>query len=124
MKFQMPLYKFRFALFLLAALAGTIGLADAKPVKKTVAGKSAPAQGPLYATRPDAMQFADDLASRRDLDANWVRDAIGNSRYIPTVSRLMQPSDKPFVKNWRVYRSRFIDPIRIEAGARFWLSNR
>jgi len=119
----MPLYKFSFALVLMAVLAGTAGLASAKPVKKTVAGNSAQAQGPLYATRPDAMQFADDLASRRDLDADWVRDAIGHSRYIPTVSRLMQPSEKPFVKNWRVYRSRFIDPIRIEAGARFWLAN-
>lgn len=119
----MPLYKFSFALVLIAILAGTAGLAGAKPLKKTVTSKAEPAQGPLYATRPDAMQFADDLASRRDLDANWVRDAIGNSRYIPTVSRLMQPSEKPFIKNWRVYRSRFIDPIRIEAGARFWLAN-
>ena len=80
-------------------------------------------QGPAYATRPEAMQFADDLASRRDLDAGWVREAIGQSRYNPTVSRLMQPSAKTFQKNWRVYRSRFIDPIRIEAGARFWSAN-
>ena len=119
----MPLYKFSFALVLIAILAGTAGLSGAKPLKKTVTSKAEPAQGPLYATRPDAMQFADDLASRRDLDADWVRDAIGHSRYIPTISRLMQPSEKPFVKNWRVYRSRFIDPIRIEAGARFWLAN-
>ena len=80
-------------------------------------------QGPAYATRPEAMQFADDLASRRDLDAGWVREAIGQSRYNPTVSRLMQPPAKTFQKNWRVYRSRFIDPIRIEAGARFWRAN-
>lgn len=119
----MPLYKFSFALVLIAALAGSAGLAGAKPLKKTVASTAEPAQGPLYATRPDAMQFADDLASRRDLNADWVRDAIGRSRYVPTVARLMQPSEKPFVKNWRVYRSRFIDPIRIEAGARFWLAN-
>jgi membrane-bound lytic murein transglycosylase B len=26
-------------------------------------------------------------------------------------------------KNWRVYRSRFIDPIRISAGVRFWQEN-
>ncbi len=80
-------------------------------------------QGPPYATRPEAMQFADDLASRRDLDPAWVREAIGQSRYNATVARLMQPATKPFVKNWKVYRSRFIDPIRIEAGRRFWLEN-
>ena len=69
------------------------------------------------------MQFADDLAARRDLDRDWVRDAIGQAQYNATVSRLMQPPAKAFVKNWRVYRSRFIDPIRIEAGVRFWRAN-
>ena len=68
--------------------------------------------------------FADDLAARRDLDAQWVRDAIGQSHYNATVYRLMQPPAKTFQKNWRVYRSRFIDPVRIEAGARFWRANR
>ena len=69
------------------------------------------------------MQFADDLATRRDLDPAWVRAAIGKAQYLPTVARLMQPAPKPFVKNWRVYRSRFIDPIRIAAGVKFWQAN-
>lgn len=69
------------------------------------------------------MQFADDVAARRDLDPAWVRDVIGQSRYSATVARLMQPPAKAFVKDWRVYRSRFIDPIRIEAGVRFWRNN-
>ena len=70
------------------------------------------------------MLFADDLASRRNLDPEWVRQSIGQSRFSPTVSRLMQPPTKAFVKNWRVYRSRFIDPIRIRAGVNFWQANR
>ena len=77
-----------------------------------------------YAARPDAMAFADELASRRKLDPQWVRQAMGQSSFNPTVSRLMQPSTKTFVKNWRVYRSRFIDPIRIRAGVNFWRANR
>ena len=70
------------------------------------------------------MAFADDMASRRDLDPQWVRQAIGQARLNPTVVRLMQPPAKAFVKNWRVYRSRFIDPVRIQAGANFWQANR
>jgi membrane-bound lytic murein transglycosylase B len=66
------------------------------------------------------MQFADDLAARRDLDPAWVRRAIGQAQQLPTVTRLMQPPAKGMAKNWRVYRSRFIDPIRIAAGVRFW----
>ncbi|WP_411886195.1 lytic murein transglycosylase B [Polaromonas sp. YR568] len=118
----MPLHRYGFTLFLTAALACSAWAADARPVKKKVAA-SAQAQGPLYSTRPEAMQFADDMAARRDLNPDWVRDAIGHSRYNATVVRLMQPPTKAFVKNWRVYRSRFIDPVRIEAGRRFWLEN-
>jgi membrane-bound lytic murein transglycosylase B len=32
----------------------------------------------------------------------------------------MQPPPKSFVKNWQVYRSRFIDEVRIQGGLRFW----
>ena len=69
------------------------------------------------------MRFADDLASRRDLDPQWVRQTLGQARHLPTVVRLMQPPAKTFTKNWRVYRSRFIDPVRIAAGVRFWQDN-
>lgn len=119
----MRLQRFGFALFLIASCAGSAWSGEGNNIKKRVAAKSAPAQGPLYSTRPEAMQFADDMAARRDLDPDWVRDAIGQSRYNATVVRLMQPPAKTFVKNWRVYRSRFIDPVRIEAGKRFWQEN-
>jgi membrane-bound lytic murein transglycosylase B len=101
---------------------GASGTIEAKPLNLKVAAKTA-APGPLYATRAEAMQFADDLASRRDLDPQWVREALGQARFNATVARLMQPPTQAFVKNWRVYRSRFIDPIRIEAGLRFWRAN-
>ncbi|MDP2255951.1 MAG: lytic murein transglycosylase B [Polaromonas sp.] len=108
----------------IASAAGAAGVSEAKPYKKTVAASALQAKDPLYATRPEVMQFADDLASRRNLDPGWVRAAIGQSRFNPTVSRLMQPPAKAFVKNWRAYRGRFIDPVRIAAGVRFWQENR
>jgi len=77
----------------------------------------------LYATREDAMQMADDIAERRDLDKEWVRNAIGQARNIGQISRLMQPAAKGVAKNWRIYRSRFIDPVRIKAGVKFWQDN-
>ena len=113
----------RYALAITLALGSLAGQAQAAQ-PKAGAKTSAAVAGPAYAQREDAMRFADDMASRRDLDLQWVRQAIGQARYIPTVSRLVQPPAKTFVKNWRVYRSRFIDPIRIEAGARFWTANR
>ena len=79
--------------------------------------------GPAYATRPEVMRFADELAERRNLDPQWVRRAIGQATRVPSVVRLMQPSTQPFVKNWAAYRGRFIDATRIEAGVQFWKAN-
>ena len=77
-----------------------------------------------YATREEAMAFAQDVAQRRDLDPEWVRRAIGDAKFLPTVAKLMQPAPSGTPKNWRVYRSRFIDPVRIAAGVKFWQANR
>ena len=82
------------------------------------------AAGPLYATRPDVLQIANDIAERRNLDPQWVRQAIGQARYMPAIARAITPPAVGTPKNWAVYRSRFIDPIRIKAGVAFWQANR
>jgi membrane-bound lytic murein transglycosylase B len=113
------------AVLLLGAVghAADLGAATA-PKKNTARAKPARDAGVPYAGREDAMAFAADLAQRRDLDPEWVRRAIGEARYLPTVARLMQPAPSGTAKNWRVYRSRFIDPVRIAAGVKFWQANR
>ena len=124
MTFQKLLARFLIAIFLVAACAhiswATALKHGSKHAKKQIQSPAREVSGIPYATRPEAMQFADDLAARRDLNPEWVRGAIGKAQHLPTVVRLMQPATKPFVKNWRVYRSRFIDPIRIAAGVKFW----
>jgi membrane-bound lytic murein transglycosylase B len=127
MPLQKQLVRFLIAIFLVAACAQISWASSlkqgSKQTKKLTKSPAREISGILYATRPEVMQFADDLAARRDLDPDWVRDAIGKAQHLPTVVRLMQPATKPFVKNWRVYRSRFIDPVRIAAGVKFWQAN-
>ena len=85
-----------------------------------------PAKAPAfnYAQSPAAMAFATDLAERRNLDPTWVRAQIGSAQRIPTVIRLMQPAPSGSPKNWAAYRARFIEPVRLRAGQRFWEANR
>jgi len=73
-----------------------------------------------YASRSDAMQWADEAAARIDLPTDWVRRQIGQARRIPAIEQLVLPAPTPTAKNWAAYRSRFIEPRRIEAGAAFW----
>ena len=73
-----------------------------------------------YAERSEAMQLAADIAARRDLPLDWVQATLGQARFLPQVPRLMTPSTQVTAKNWNSYRSRFIEPVRIRAGVRFW----
>jgi membrane-bound lytic murein transglycosylase B len=101
----------------------------AKPRQAKAVGAPKPpvplvGSGPAYAERGEAMQFADELAQRRQLPPDWTRQVLGQARLSPSVVSLMQPATSPFVKNWRVYRSRFLDELRINAGLKFWQQHR
>ncbi|NKE65204.1 lytic murein transglycosylase B [Ramlibacter sp. RBP-2] len=107
------------ALLLAVALAPASAASHSK--RKLVERNSQ--RGVPYATHEEAMRWADEAAARRGLDPGWVRQAVGRAQFLPVVSRLMQPAPPGTAKNWRVYRSRFIDPVRIAAGVRFWREN-
>nr|WP_315206841.1 lytic murein transglycosylase B [uncultured Albidiferax sp.] len=111
------------AFFLIAAYAIPAGAKPLKPTPSRAAASATPT-GPLYASRMDVVAAADDIAERRGLDPAWVHQVLAQARFIPSVPRLMAPAPKGTAKNWKVYRSRFIDPVRIAAGVRFWQANR
>jgi membrane-bound lytic murein transglycosylase B len=69
------------------------------------------------------MRFADALAERRGLDAAWVRAALEQARFVPSVARFIMPPPAGTAKNWAAYRARFVEPIRIRAGVAFWRAN-
>jgi len=104
-------------ILLIAASALSIS-ATAKNDHKKHAAKPAPVYH--YAQRAEAMQFADDLAERRGLEREWVRQAIGQASLLREVPRLVLPPPKGAPKNWAAYRARFIEPTRVRAGLRFW----
>ena len=76
-----------------------------------------------YGRRADLAAFADEVAQRQGLDAQWLLDALAQARLLPTVARLMMPGPPGTAKNWAAYRARAIDSVRIRAGAAFWSSN-
>src|SRR6218665_1263378 len=80
----------------------------------------------LYATRPEALQWADDLAARRDLARQWLRQSIAQARFLPAAPRrtVPPPAAERTSKSWHLYRSRFITPARTRAGLRFWQAQR
>lgn len=72
-----------------------------------------------YAERSDVQQWAARTAASHALPEDWVRAALAQARFQPRVQRLMLPAPASS-RNWRAYRSRFVEPVRIRAGVRFW----
>ena len=100
------------------------GFAQAHTAPPGDAAPTAPVPVTAYALSPSAMAFADDLAQRRGMDPAWVRQQIGAAQRLPSVIRLMTPAPSGAYKNWAAYRARFIEPVRIRAGQRFWETHR
>lgn len=77
-----------------------------------------------YSRRPEVMAQVPEMAKRLQLPEEYVHYAIGNGNFLTQVPRLVLPSKAGSGRrNWRVYRSRFIDNVRIQAGVQFWREN-
>lgn len=111
--------RFLVTAFLVATLAASPGEAAAQ--NRGAAASAADA--PTYAGREDVMRFAGDVAERHRLDAEALRAALGQARFVPAVARFIMPPPAGTPKNWALYRSRFIDEARIRAGLDFWRAN-
>ena len=103
---------------------GHAGTSKRAKHSKPAAPRKAETEGAPYASRADAMQAADGIAQRLGLEPHWVRQAIGQANYMPGIARAISPPPVGTQKNWTVYRSRFIDSVRINAGVKFWRDNR
>lgn len=93
---------------------------------KNSKARAAAAVDNSYGQRAEALRWADTLAQQQGIDAAWLRQQLGQAHKLEQVRRLMTPSTGPkktTARSWAVYRSRFIDPVRVQAGKRFWQEN-
>ena len=111
-------------LLLISCFLVTGALAAAKSKKPVASKVQQPTPGQSYGNRADAMRAADEMAERLGLDRPWLREIMGQARMVPRIVQLMTPAARGVAKNWRVYRSRFIEPLRIQAGVDFWQTHR
>lgn len=111
--------------------------ANAKAKPKAARGKAGKAR-PAAAARPaidydgeavnfgdwQAVQaFADDMVARHGFARAELDAMIRQVRFIDSAVQLVKPAPPGKPKNWHAYSERFIEPIRINAGVRFWNEN-
>jgi membrane-bound lytic murein transglycosylase B len=96
---------------------------QAAPRKRVLATTTQPIASPAYGARKDVLAFADDIAQQQSLPREWVALQLAQARRVETVRKLIMPPPAGTAKNWGVYRDRFVEPQRINAGLAFWRNN-
>ena len=86
--------------------------------------KTAAAPGTSLNQNPEVSIWAQDAARRLQLDADWVQKTIAQTQRLPVIEKWVLPPTSPVAKDWSAYRARFIEPVRIQAGLRFWQKHR
>lgn len=77
-----------------------------------------------YDRRAEVRAFAEEVAARRQWDADWVLRQLRQATLRTSSQRLMMPAPPGQAKNWAAYRDRFVEPRRLAAGLGFWRANR
>ncbi len=129
-----PIDRFRLTAGLVAGLVTASTLA-AVPIdaaqaqgKRPAAASGAPAAhsaeaAPAYRGRPDVDAFIVEMVARHGFLAGELESMFAGVRRDDSVLRLIAPAPTEFRKSWRAYRARFLGPVRIREGLRFWDEN-
>jgi len=67
--------------------------------------------------------FLDDIAARDGFDRAALDTLMGQVRYVDAAIQLVKPGPPGKPKNWQAYSKLFIDPVRVDAGVKFWNEN-
>lgn len=67
--------------------------------------------------------FADEMAAKHGFDRSELEAYMRQVRFVESAVQLVKPAPPGKPKNWQAYSERFIEPIRINAGVRFWNEN-
>jgi len=102
-----------------------------KSGKKAAKAQSAPARPAIdydgeavnFSEWQAVRDFEDDLVARNGFNRAQLEDVIQRARFIDSAVQLVKPAPPGKPKNWHAYSDRFIEPIRINAGVRFWDEN-
>ena len=73
----------------------------------------------------DSLQtFLEMVSKNHQIPLADLKRAFEDTKAIPSIKKLVMPAPPGFQKNWKVYRSRFVEPRRLAAGQKFWTSHR
>ena len=106
------------------ARAKTAGKAKAVAKRAPVVASAAPdSEAVNFGAWSAVQQFEDEMVAKHGFNRAELDTLFSQARLLETAVQLVKPAPPGKPKNWQLYSSRFIEPIRINAGVRFWNEN-
>lgn len=68
----------------------------------------------------EVSEFIDGMVAKHAFNRTELESVFGKLDYVERAVQLVKPAPPGQPKNWRAYRARFVEPIRINAGVAFW----
>ncbi|WP_312516270.1 lytic murein transglycosylase B [Massilia sp.] len=68
-------------------------------------------------------EFVNEMVTQRGFERAALESLFKQVRFVDSAVQLVKPAPPGKPKNWQAYSARFIEPIRINAGVRFWNEN-
>lgn len=103
--------------------AATVASGGAASAASASAAASESIASPAYRGRPDVDAFVVEMVARHGFIAAELDAMFAQVRRDDSVLRRIAPPPSDFRRSWRAYRARFLDPVRIREGLRFWAEN-
>ena len=121
--------RFVSCLFSLLVLSILVAPLHAETAKRAKTNRSKPVHESRQADEPEFTNFTqwrsvaeliDELSEQHGLERETLKAQFSKVHYLDNVVKLINPPPPTKLKNWTVYRERFIEPTRLRAGVAFW----
>jgi membrane-bound lytic murein transglycosylase B len=108
----------------------TLNAAEQTPAPKTIkkiAAVATPAKTNTHKTQRvhfskwlQVNEFVDEMVQKHGFEPHVLLNIFDETLLNETAIELVKPAPPGKPKNWKAYRARFLEPVRIDAGLKFW----
>lgn len=77
-----------------------------------------------FSQRADVREFIAEMHEKHGFERTQLMRLFSHAQPQPKAIRAIMPPRDPSVRSWQAYRSRYVEPVRIEGGLRFWEQQR
>jgi len=113
------------AAIFLSACANLNGESSSQSTTPSQTVSSAEIMSQVESINADSLQtFLEMVSKKHQIPTSDLKRAFEDTKAIPSIKKLVMPPPPGFQKNWKVYRSRFVEPRRLAAGQKFWATHR